>query len=758
MYNKAYMIKVEDLGKIYNTNGTTAVGLQHVSAELDVGEFVAITGESGSGKSTFLNVVSCLDTYEEGELFIDGQNIGDLSKKELDVLRSKYISFIFQDYNIIDSYTVLDNVKLPLIALGKSEKEASSLALEAIKKVGLGNRAKYRGSKLSGGEKQRTVIARALVSNTPILACDEPTGNLDSETSKEIIKLISENSKGKLVLFVTHDYDSIKDYVSRKIVIKDGHIVEDKKVNSLPTYEAVKPIERKNIGFWHRFLISSKSIISKPKKSFLAYLVAIFGCLGILMSSVGAMLSVTSINLGYYNNTFAFKNGVDNRVTVVSKSLGDDVYDSIDKNYKYVDRGNLISDIQFMFQTSDSNSEFKTLFSTSEFASYLGTTNSRQTTLKFGRAPQNEGEMALIYNSKTNSKTIANLKKICDVELPVNVRTFSTYNDAFKNIKITGIYKSDYYSKNENKGLQSAYSLSVLFNETTFKKFNDLIYNIEYHRNIDCGLESSVSSFALQYKGQSLTFLDANYATEYNSIVVSKDLENVDFNLVYKGITIEKSKIPNIIYKENIGTNSFSCFQGPYNKYLDYNFNLATTFFEENSTDYNSICSSYSSRGYAVSNGICDSYDSLRAISPIVGFGMSLLKGLVIIAFAVIFLFVYSIIKKLMLVVLSDDKKESTIFETLGYSQHDISSITINKLFIYFVISALLAYIAAIVIFTFIPSSDITNVFINQLTDLRVVIVYILVTLIICFNIALKQRKKMLSQSVVRSLKDGSFI
>ena len=174
------MIELKNVSKFYSDNGTVTVGLKDINLKLNKGEFVAITGDSGSGKSTLLNVISSIDTYDEGEILVYGNETFYFNQNDSDTFRKNNVSFIFQKYNIIDSYTVLENVMLPLLIKGKSRSEARVEALGIIDRVGLGKRIHNRGSKLSGGEKQRCVIARALASDAPILACDEPTGNLDS--------------------------------------------------------------------------------------------------------------------------------------------------------------------------------------------------------------------------------------------------------------------------------------------------------------------------------------------------------------------------------------------------------------------------------------------------------------------------------------------------------------------------------------------------------------------------------------------------
>jgi len=224
------MIELKNVSKYYNNNGVISNGLHNVSLTLKKGEIVAITGESGSGKSTLLNVITKMDTFDEGEIYFKGNETSYFNIDDMDQFRKNKIGFIFQNYNIIDSYTVLKNVMLPLTINGVPIKEAKIKAKELIEKVGLTHRIKHRGSKLSGGEKQRCVIARALAYDSEILACDEPTGNLDSATGREIIKLIKEVAENKLVLIVTHNFDQVKDIVTTSISLNIREI--NKLINS----------------------------------------------------------------------------------------------------------------------------------------------------------------------------------------------------------------------------------------------------------------------------------------------------------------------------------------------------------------------------------------------------------------------------------------------------------------------------------------------------------------------------------------------
>lgn len=223
-----HLIKVMDLCKIYNPGENEVRALDHVNLEIDRGEFVAIIGQSGSGKSTFMNMLGCLDIPTSGKYYLNGTDVSTMSDNELSLVRNKEIGFIFQGFNLIPNLTAVENVELPLIYRGIDKKERRKLATEALEMVGLSHRIHHKPSEMSGGQQQRVAIARAIAAKPPVILADEPTGNLDSASSKEILNILKNLHKdGRTVILITHD-DGIAARAKRVVRIMDGKIESDR--------------------------------------------------------------------------------------------------------------------------------------------------------------------------------------------------------------------------------------------------------------------------------------------------------------------------------------------------------------------------------------------------------------------------------------------------------------------------------------------------------------------------------------------------
>jgi putative ABC transport system ATP-binding protein len=229
------MLEVTNIVKSYKTGDTDFRALNNISLKIEEGEYVAIMGPSGSGKSTFMNILGCLDSMDSGKYILNGRDVSSIQPVELSRIRNKEIGFVFQAFNLIPRMTIIENVALPMIYGGVSRKERKARALSALEKVGLSDRVNYIPNKVSGGQKQRAAIARAIVNSPSLVMADEPTGNLDTKSSMDIMKIFQDlNNEGVTIIMVTHEND-IAQHAKRIIRFRDGEIVMDTPVENRVT-------------------------------------------------------------------------------------------------------------------------------------------------------------------------------------------------------------------------------------------------------------------------------------------------------------------------------------------------------------------------------------------------------------------------------------------------------------------------------------------------------------------------------------------
>ncbi len=308
------MLKLENVSKFYYNKGIIASGFTKINLDLKIGEFVAITGESGSGKSTLLNVISGLDSYEEGEMYINGEETSHYTEKDFEDYRRKYIANIFQSFNLVNSYTVYQNVELVLLLNGYKKKEVKNKILDIIEQVGLTKFKNTKVSKLSGGQKQRVAIARAMVKDTPIIVADEPTGNLDSESAKEVIEILKKVSKNKLVVVVTHNIEQIENIATRIIKMHDGRIVENVEVKKIEEEKELEICKYNNMSMFNKYRLGIRNTFNIKSKFFLLFAVFFFMSSAILAEYASFQMSEKeSVDEGY---SIAFNDLSPNRLLI----------------------------------------------------------------------------------------------------------------------------------------------------------------------------------------------------------------------------------------------------------------------------------------------------------------------------------------------------------------------------------------------------------------------------------------------------------
>lgn len=644
------MIRLENVSKYYASgDNNVSLGLHNISLEMSKGEIIGIVGESGSGKSTFLNVVSGLDTFEDGEVYYGDTPVSSLTPEELGEFRKNHIGFIFQNYNLIDSYTVLQNVLMPLLIKGVTGKEAKEKAKEIIKKVGLEHRMNHKGTKLSGGEKQRCVIARALASDSEILACDEPTGNLDSKTGREIIELIKEVAKDKLVLIVTHNYDELKDIITRRLTFADGNLIEDK---NLTSYEAendeLSPNNDYKISFKEKLKLASKDIVSTPKKMLLSLLIFL---------AISAFVAYLYTGLITYENSYAdpsrFDNGVSDRYIVYETDKNFDYNDFKDYDYNMYAE---YEDMNFRFKDEKSNTQV-----------FYFRFDSKNTKLKKGRMPEAsdeviigipEQQLDIYYNETITLNVVDNYYKnagFSDLEnTKVKVVGYYIINDtSFQSYLVTGTeaLKNDIIDK----------ASAVSFYDVSFKHFfiGDQIFYP------DCKIDSTLSDNQIKFIfDKSFEGKVANMDEIINIKVPKLGDGYAKIDTSKYDITVEYSDTFTNGGEVRFNYNTLVKLGKEYNKYI--------SIYETDQLKIDNMISDLRNKGY----GMCNAKDayivediSISSILNTILYAFYIIG--VLFAFIVVFLISYFVLARIH----SVKNKDYTVLRTLGMDKKDMASL-----------------------------------------------------------------------------------
>ena len=520
------MIKLKKVSKFYYSKGIIASGFTKVDLEFRLGEFVAITGESGSGKSTLLNVISGLDSYEEGEMYIDGKETSHYTEKDFEDYRRKYISNIFQNFNLVNSYTVYQNVELVLLLNGFHKKDIRERVLELIKKVDLYAFRNTKVSKLSGGQKQRVAIARALAKDTPIIIADEPTGSLDSKSAKEVIQLLSQVAKDRLVIIVTHNYDQVEPFVTRKIKMHDGRVLEDKKIKQIGASPKHQGASYKNVTFLNKIRLGIRNAFNIIPKFLLVLAVYLFVFSALLFEYSAFKQEEYVLQKSGYNSLFNDTN--DKRVVIKKKdktSFSDEDYQQIVKtpHVKKLVKNDLLLDS--VTSITDSNNYWIS-------GSVLGI-DYFDGAVDVGRLPKEGNEIVI-----TGDKDDYYIKHLA---LELEASTFYIQNDYTgeldrdKPLKIVGI---QYTKDGNNRYNNQIYVSEELIDRFTFKinqqysKIEVNFRNLYYDSNIG---ESNFKVIPVDtvYSGDVYVDYDLNPLCKNNNCLKEKLTIDVS-NLYYK--------------------------------------------------------------------------------------------------------------------------------------------------------------------------------------------------------------------------------
>ena len=456
------IIKLENVSKYYYSKGVIASGFTKINLEFSNCEFVAITGESGSGKSTLLNVISGLDSYEEGEMYINGQETSHYSEKDFENYRRKYISNIFQNFNLVNSYTVYQNIELVLLLNGAKKRESRARVIELIKKVNLYKFRNTKVSKLSGGQKQRVAIARALAKDTPIIIADEPTGSLDSRSAKAIIKLLSEIAKDKLVIIVTHNYEQVAEYVTRNIKMHDGKILEDRIIRNDVRKLDSAPVDYRDLTFFNKIGLGIRNTFNILPKFFLLLAVYLFIVVA-LMAEYSSFKQARYLSSRSGYNSY-FVDTSDKRIIIKkndNSTISDLEYEKIGKipNVSRVVKNDLLID-----KTVSLNNDNFYLYGSVDSLDNLGKK------LSVGRMPTEDNEVVVV--GSPDDYYLKNSSELFKQDLYV-VDDTTGDTDKSINLKVVGIV----YDKNKSYSSDS----KIYFSDKMLEKFR-LSINLEYSK------------------------------------------------------------------------------------------------------------------------------------------------------------------------------------------------------------------------------------------------------------------------------------
>ena len=540
------MLKLENVSKIYYTNGIVATGISKVNLELNIGEFVVITGESGSGKSTLLNVISGIDSYEEGEMYINGKETSHYTEKDFEEYRKKYIANIFQSFNLINSYTVYQNVELVLLLNGYKRKQIKKKVLDIIDKVGLTKFKNTKVSKLSGGQKQRVAIARAIVKDTPIIVADEPTGNLDTKSAYEIIELLKNVAKDKLVVIVTHNIEQVEKYATRIIKMHDGRMIQNTEIKNINEDSKITQASGKNITIPNQYRLGIRNTFNIFSKFILLFIVFTFMSVAFLSEYSAFKLVEHSAeeSSGYSPNL----RDVSKERILINKqnreSFTKDDYNKIKQlsNIDYIVEDDISLDIQFILR-NDSIDTY----------GYIKDINNFKGNIDIGRMPENDDEIILKANKDDYTIT-----QMLDETLNSEFSLQKSYRegDTIKTVKIVGIqynenntiYDRTFYVSNEVKKLVRSYVHNQYSDMKTLLNDKYVQYTIETSENVEPG--TAIVNDDLKYQFKNNKIINQNINISVSNIYYE---DNIDLTITK---TFTKSNL-----KKLTGYTDYSYYQ-----------------------------------------------------------------------------------------------------------------------------------------------------------------------------------------------------
>lgn len=722
------MLKLKNVSKYYYQDGVIASGITKVNLELHLGEFVVITGESGSGKSTLLNVLSGLDSYEDGELYINGEETSHYTEEDYLKYRKQYVSNIFQSFNLVNSYTVYQNIELAMIMNGEKRKNIRKKVNDLINKVDLKKFKNTRVSKLSGGQKQRVAIARSLAYETPIIVCDEPTGSLDSKSSASILKLLHDISKDKLVIIVTHNKSEIEKYATRLIKMHDGKILENKVVEKINKDDELNPREIHNISSLSKLKLGIRNTFNLPIKFIL--MVAIFSLIIITLISSYGGIKISEYEESNYSYNYYFENTSDKRIIINKNDLS--AFNAFDyekianiENIDFVVENDLINDY-YLYMYNDYNYLDGRI--------YLDELKN----VSKGRLPQKNNEIVLIGNP--------NNYYLQDLEEDIFNETFVLENfNGFNNIKIVGILYDETFNE---------YNFGFYLHDDLYKMivpFINVYYNTKTYILNNNYLDEYLNLQVSEYVPKGEAYIHDNYNYYCKNYNCKNGLLTINVKNIYYNDSLEL-KVTNIYNKNNT------------NKLLNENYdNLYDTIFI-NKEDFDTL---FNKNNYQSSVFVNDIKDLDIVIKKLNNMGYKTLKLrdaktndfetieqiykifkliVTIILIITLFFITYFIIK----IIYKSRNSYYATLRSLGSNKASCIAILRNELFTF----VSFTYVIFLIIIKLININIINYPYLQEMTKYLGVYEYILVYLIlivIAILISYRYGRKIFKTSIIKN-------
>lgn len=722
------MIRLCNVSKYYTSDNNVALGLRKIDLELNSSEFIAITGESGSGKSTLLNVICGIDSYDEGEMYVDNEETSYYEESDWEKYRKDKVGFIFQNYNLIDSYSVIENVEVSMIIQGIDKKERRKRALQIIEEVGLEKHIHHKASKLSGGQKQRLAIARALAKNTKIIACDEPTGNLDSENGKEIIKLLYKISRNKTVIIVTHNYEEVANYATRKIRMYDGEIVEDKKIENRVNseYEEMDDNSKETSDISKSIRLSLLNLKNQPKKTILLFVTCFL-----------SLFAIFIYYISYYETPYETYypplsyNIFDGRLIITKKdrsaitsldleeikSIGGDRICEYDKAL----------DISYSLDLTHESDGYTIVMQ----RGYLNTISLIKDDLLIGRLPKEKNEIIIDFVNDLGLSKEKIEEMIINRTVDIDLRKGIEYTGVYK---IVGVYQKESGINDENLFLymndEGLENIANVFESESFS--NNLIYYYEegekqYFEGLFCYI----------FLNENLLDNEIEVWDDLYQLLSFSQLEH-DLYINDNIISIKNSEVKDT---NNLNKHFMYVSKNIYDYLCDSQDLKQVSLLYESDASGENVLKKLESAGY---------YGFFPYSAPKYGFNIDVFTKLIsllglVIEFLIIFVISYFIIRSIMI----SKKKDYAIFKTLGINKKVIKYMSfIEVAFVY-----LINYLLITIIFIILINTNVRfSINYNYIGFIEFIYLF-LITFAFSFLVSYTYNKYLEKRSIISSLK-----